>query len=351
MSHEPLAVAASGQPSHIAHIAEQLDALMTLELRPRGRQGTIPHLYRAAREQLGKPLTLACAELLAAIRPGSTVILTTGAGHPDFLPRGETDGPPGVVAIAAVLSLGMRIVPVLVTEAEFVDSLAVTAVAGGVGVRDYASARRTPFTCAVVPFPADASADQVAIDYLAGFAPAALVACEKIGPNRQGVAHYASGIATAEPRARVEMLFDRASAAGIPSVGIGDNGNEIGCGLIFDAVQAHKEYGRTCQCPCGDGLATRVATDALAVGSTSNWAAYGVAACLAAMIGRPDLIRDVESERRTLEQCYLSGANDGVTGRAVDWVDGTPADVSIAIQTLMRRTVEACSAEPYQRPF
>jgi D-glutamate cyclase len=337
---------------HVAQIGELLDRLMTLDIRPKGRHGVLPKLYEAARERAGGPLSLAAAALLerAATR-GSTVILTTGAGHPDFLPSGETDGPPGIVAIAAVLSIGMGAVPVLVTEAEFVDNLRTTALAGGLGVRDYEVACRVPFTCSVVPFPCDDTAERVAQEYISRFSPVALVSCEKIGPNLEGVAHYASGVAMAPGRARVEALFDLAADARIPSVGIGDNGNEIGCGLILDAVRQHKAHGRVCRCPCGGGLATRVPTDVLVMGNNSNWAAYAVAACLAALVGRPDLIRDPETELRVLEGCAMSGAADGANGRATDSVDGTPGAVSASMQLLMRTVVTLCAAEPYQRPF
>jgi hypothetical protein len=337
---------------HIAQIGELLDRLMTIDMRPKGRQGILPRLYEAARRSAGEPLTLAAARTLFRVaKPGSTVLLTTGAGHPDFLPVGETDGPPGVVAIASVLALGMGVVPVLVTEAEFVDNLRTTALAGGLGIRDYEAACRVPFTCAVLPFPADDSAERVATEYLERFKPVALVSSEKIGPNPKGVAHYASGVAMPPGRARVELMFEHGKLAGLPSIGIGDNGNEIGCGLIIEAVQEHKPHGRICRCPCAGGLATRVATDVLVIGNNSNWGAYGVAACLAAIIGRPDLIREPELERRVLEWCAMSGAADGSTGRATDGVDGTPPEVSASIQHLMRSVVVACSAEPYVRPF
>jgi hypothetical protein len=334
------------------HVADTLDRIATLELRPRREQGVVRLLHDAARQKIGRPLTLHAAELLRdAIGPGDTVILTTGAGHHDFLPHGETDGPPGLVALAAVIASGLNAVPVLVTEAEFVHNLETTALAAGLGIRPYASARRAPFTCAVVPFPADASAPAVAADYLEQFAPVALISSEKIGPNADDVAHYASGVATTGERARIEELFDLAAAAGIPTLGIGDNGNEIGFGLIADAVREHKQWGRVCQCPCGGGLATRVATDALVIGSTSNWGAYAVAACLAAMLGRPELIRDRAAEHRVLDWCAMSGAADGANGRALPSVDGTPPEVSASVQHLMRSAVEICSSAPYERPF
>jgi hypothetical protein len=338
--------------AHIEHIADLLDRLATLDIRPRREQGVVGKLYEAARRRQGKSPTLAAAELLlGVVKPRSTVMIATGAGHPDFLPYGETDGPPGAVALATVLAVGMDAVPVLLTEAAFVENLTATAVAGGLGVRDFDSAHRAPFTCCVVSFPSDDSAPEVAHEYLHRFQPVVLVATEKLGPNADGVAHYASGVAVTPDRARVEELFDLAPSREIPTIGIGDSGNEIGFGAIQDAVREHKRWGNVCQCPCEGGIATRVATDAIVVGNTSNWAAYAVGACLAAMLGRPDLVRDAMSEHRVLDRCAMSGAADGATLRAASSVDGTPAEVSASVHQLMRSTVEICTARPYKRPF
>jgi len=340
------------QRGHIEHIAEALDQLATLEIRSRQEQGVIRKLHEAARAKLGKPLALGAAELLFdSVSEGDNVILTTGAGHRQFLPQGETDGPPGAVAIASVLAEGMRVTPILVTELELVDNLAATAAAAGLRLRNNESARTSQITCTVIAFPADNSAAAASADLLDTFQPAALVSIEKIGPNDAGVSHYASGIETTSERARVECLFDLAAVRGVPTIGIGDNGNEIGFGLIADAVRRHKKWGDVCQCPCGAGLATRVGTDALVVGSTSNWGAYAVAACLAAMLERPDLIRDPVIERHVLEQCVAAGAFDGSNGLAVPSVDGTPPEASASVQQLMKSVVEICSSEPYERPF
>ena len=74
------------------------------------------------------------------------------------------------------------------------------------------------------------------------------------------------GTPTAGDRARAECLFDEAAARGIPSLGIGDNGNELGFGLIADAVAKYK--------PNGARLCTRVKTDVLIPANTSNWVAF-----------------------------------------------------------------------------
>lgn len=335
------------------NIGENLDRICTVTIRPQGPgQAVIRHLYAAARERFRLPLTMLAAErLTGALGPGKVFIMTTGAGIADYLPVGETDGPPGAAALAAVLTAGMSATPVFVTEAEYVENVAATALAAGLGIRDFEVARRVPGTCAVAPFPANETAAQVAEEYLKRYQPQAIIAVEKLGPNTAGVAHTATGLPAGSSRARVETLFDLAAPRGILTVGVGDNGNEIGCGAILEAVKQHKEYGAVCRCPCGQGIATRVGTDALVVAGTSNWGAYGIAAPIAASLGNPSLLHSAEVERRMLEECVRTGGADGSLGRHTVSVDGTPGSVQIALLELMRSVVTIGLMPPRKRPF
>src|SRR5512133_2168516 len=142
---------------HLTFIGENLDQLVSLEMRPQGKsQGIIRQLYDAARAKHGEPITTLAARLLAErVRPGDVVFITTGAGVPDYLPYGETDGPLGAAALALGVSASLGAVPILLTEAEYVDVQAGTCLAIGLGIRTPEVARRVARTCAVLPFPAD----------------------------------------------------------------------------------------------------------------------------------------------------------------------------------------------------
>ncbi|HUZ01892.1 MAG TPA: glutamate cyclase domain-containing protein [Thermomicrobiaceae bacterium] len=335
-------------------IAQDCDQLMTLELRPRGySHGVIHHLYHAAREKVGEPLAMAAARRLTqSAKAGDVVILTTGAGNARYLPKGETDGPLGLTAIARILADGFGIVPVIVTEADYVSNIEATAVAAGLGIRGVDEAGKVAYTTAVLPFPNEAeAARRGAADLLDRLDPKAIVAVEKLGPNAVGVAHSATGLPMGEERAQVEHLFAAARERGILTVGIGDNGNEIGFGLIQEAVWEFKPFGRTCRCPCGQGMATVVATDVLVVAGTSNWGGYAVEACLAAIAGKPELIHGARVEQRMLEECVRTGAVDGSTGRQILQVDGTVPEVQLAFNELFRAIVRSGLEEPRSRPF
>lgn len=335
-------------------IGQDCDQLMTLELRPRGySHGVVHKLYRAARQKGGAPLSLTAAQRLTeAAKAGDVVILTTGAGNALYLPKGETDGPLGLAAIARLLAEGFGIIPIILTEAAYVENVAATAVAAGLGIRSVEEVRKVACTAAILPFPnEEPAARQRAIELLDGLNPRALVAVEKLGPNAAGVTHSATGIPSGEERAQLEHLFTAARDRGILTVGIGDNGNEIGFGLIQEAVWEYKPFGRKCQCPCGQGMATVVPTDVLVVAGTSNWGGYAVEACLAAIAGKPELIHSTRVEQFMLDECVRTGGVDGSTGRQILQVDGTSMEVQLALTELFRSIVHYGLEQPRTRPF
>lgn len=330
----------------LALIGRHIDRLVTVEARisPTSRN-VIVALYEAAcAAQGGGPLSMRAAEqILRHLGPGKTVFLTTGAGDPRFLPAGETDGPPGVAALAVAIHAATGAVPLLLTEEPFRANLAATALAAGLGIRDPQYALTTGFTTAVLPLAHDDTAEAEAARYLDTYRPAMVISIEKLGPNPQGIAHTSTGTPTAGDRARAECLFDLAAARGIPSLGIGDNGNELGFGLIAEAVARHK--------PNGARLCTRVRTDVLLPANTSNWGAYAVEAALAARLGRPELMHSAETERRMIEACVDAHGADGSTGRHILQVDGMPAEVSCAIVTMLGCIVRNGLVTGFKRAF
>lgn len=327
-------------------MGRHIDRLVTVEARisPTSRN-VIVHLYEAACAALGGgPLSmLAARQILKHLGPGKTVFIVTGAGDPRHLPAGETDGPPGVAALALAIHAATGAVPLLFTEVPFQNNLAATALAVGLGIREPKYALETGYTTAVLPLAHDDTAEKQAVEYLDAYKPAMVISIEKLGPNPAGVAHTSTGTPTAGDRARAECLFDEAARRGIPSLGIGDNGNELGFGLIPDAVAKFK--------PNGARLCTRVATDVLIPANTSNWGAYAVEAALAALTGKPEIMHSADIERRMIEACVDTHAADGSTGRHILQVDGMPMEVSCAIVTMLGCIVRNGLVTGFKRAF
>lgn len=320
-------------------LGDDIDRLCTLDLRPPGpTSGYIGRFAAAVRARTAAPLTLTAAQCLQHTAPGSTIVIATGFCHPERLPAGETDGPPGAAALARAVRLGLDSTPLLLGEAAI--ELPLTACVERLGLRLYSeltTASQAPDGVAFQAFPSAIEPARVAAaKLLEQIRPAAIVVTEKVGPNRLGVAHSAMGFAIPEgARARVEYLLDAAQEAGVPTIGVGDNGNDMGFGVIEALVRQYKPYGDVCQCPCGGGLATVTKTTHLVTAAVANWGAYGIVTCLAALRRRPELLHSASTELQMLEACVQAGAADGITGRREATVDALPGPVQASIVELL----------------
>jgi D-glutamate cyclase len=336
----------------IEAIAENMELLSTVELsRYAYGRGVIPRLYHASRsKQGGIPSLTAARTLCERTKPGNVVVIITGAGGGDSLPFGENDGPMGAAAIAGALKFGLGAVPIILTEQAFLEMTRATTRAFGMWPSDLAAARRAHHHVAVDSFPADEAAETTA-DALLNLGPSAVIAIEKLGLNAKGVAHSATGKPLGEGRARAEVLTAKARQAGVYTLGIADNGNEIGCGIIADAVREYKPYGAVCQCPCQSGLACVDETDNLLIANVSNWGGYVLAATLGLLLGKPDLIHDGPLEERALWICAQAGGGDGRSGRPIFAADGIPGKYHGYFVDTLRYMVEFAQTEPPERPF
>lgn len=324
--------------------AINVDKLISVEMRSEGTvpSGVIHRLYDAAREEAGEPLTWGASRaLVRAIDPGDAVLVATGSGTPPWLPRGETDGPQGAVGLAHGLAIALGARPVLVTEERHVPPLRAAVHACGLNDVPFEQLLRRENAATVVSHPVDADADPEASEALfERVDPAAVVAVEKTGPNAEGVYHSLLGSAQNEGKAKMAPLFDLAADRGVLTVGVGDGGNEIGFGRIEDAVREIQPWGDACECPCEGGVATRVATDHLVVGGTSNWGAYGVQAMVAVLAETPEAMHSPDAEIRMLEHSVVAGSSDGIHARPVMMVDGTSAATQRGMVAMLNDVVE-----------
>jgi hypothetical protein len=279
------------------------------------------------------------------------VVIITGAGAPPYLPYGETDGPPGAAALARAIGRGLGARIVMLTEPQYMPSLRATVAAVGLPVLSDALAAKRPGAVILREYPVgDDEGRREADAVLSAYRPSVVMAVEKLGPNAKGVIHSLRGIDGTAHTGKAHHLMQAAQALEIPTIGFADGGNELGCGLIYDTVRRVLEYGAKCQCPCGGGMATVVKTDVLVVANTSNWGAYGAAACLALLLKDPALLPSPDEERRVIEQCALHGAGDGMAGLPVPWVDGTSTEVQQAI-LMMLHMIVANGLKHLRRPF
>lgn len=220
------------------------------------------------------------------------VVIMTGF-YIDRIAAPETDGPPGALAAGRAISrLGGRVV--------------------------YISDRYTaPLleafcedTAEVVTFPIcdEMASRETADDILHRLQPSLLLSIERCGVTARGSYLNCRGGDVSAFTARLDTLF----RSSIPSIGIGDGGNEIGMGRLATII------------PTIPGLPSEpaiTATSALIAASVSNWGAYGLVAGLSALAGR-DLLPAPEEEESLLRRLFDAGCYDGTCGQPVCGVDG-----------------------------
>jgi hypothetical protein len=163
---------------------------------------------------------------------------------------------------------------------------------------------------------------------------------ERIGANKKGVYHSMKGLEIDTTNfAFLDSLVELAREKNIFTVGIGDNGNELGCGIIFDEVQKIQPWGKVCQCPCQSGMASSSEVDILIMAAVSNWGAYGINTLLAYLLDNIELIHSERMEEKMLEVCVRTGCIDGDLDIPSPSVDGISLESQKAIITLLRETV------------
>ena len=126
-------------------------------------------------------------------------------------------------------------------------------------------------------------------------------------------------------------VVTEANKRGIFSVGIGDHGNELGFGTIYDAVVKTM--------PKGKALATVVKTDVVVPAMMSNWGCYGIEGCLAFLLRKPELIHTPEMEKRIVQACLDAGGLEAMYCTTDFFVDGLDGETSMAFMQILSNIV------------
>lgn len=305
----------------IYQAGENIDRLISLDLQ---HYGIIRKLYEAAREEAGLPLALKGAlSLVKRIKAGDPVLLCTGFPiAPSF--KGETDGIVGTAILARALKLGLEAQPIIVTEEENLPLI--TAACEGAGFTVHEQVDRAialPDVVTVLPFPKrEWEAGRQAAEIASALNPLAILAIEKPGRNAKGAYHASSGLSITEAVAKTEHLFLAVKERGGLTIGIGDQGNELGMGALKDVVVQFNRFGKVCECPCKGGIAAEVPSDVTIVGGVSDWGAIGVAANLTFLTSKSELLPEAEMLSSILGRTVQAGAIDSLSHASIPWIDG-----------------------------
>lgn len=322
------------------NVGENLDTLMNLD--PRG-YGVCRILYAGSRKATGEPLTMHAAQTLVdAVKPGDLVYILTGfVLLPHKVP--EMDGMVSSMLLARALVLAFDAKPIIVCPVDCVQAVKNCAAVVGLHIyEDIATVRELPMSMGVVSFTKDASHAAAAADaLLAQGMPAAVVSIEAPGANDAGVYHNAGSMDVSVLEAKIDALWAKLRELSVPSVAIGDLGNEIGMGKIADHIRsfvpftAHGE----CSCGCKGGILAQSTADSIITATCSDWGCYGLMAALAYLLRNIDILHTEEMEAEVMRAASRSGLID-MTGSLLPGIDGFNLKMNVSILSLMRQCTD-----------
>ena len=241
--------------------------------------------------------------------PGNVAIVTgfyiLSAGSP------ETDGPAGAIAIGRALqALGRRVTYIT-------DSYTVPVLEGlledGTEVVDFPIADIEP-------------SRKASSEILERLDLSLIISIERCSRTNDDAYLNMRYVDITPHTARLDYLFE----AGIPSVGIGDGGNEIGMGNLVEFIPQVETLPN-------DPAVTKV--DRLIISSVSNWGGYGLVAALSGLAGR-NLLPTIEGETKVIQKSVDMGAVDGTTGEREYYVDGFTTEENGVLLARLHAVVE-----------
>lgn len=161
-----------------------------------------------------------------------------------------------------------------------------------------------------------------AAELLAAHRPDLLLAIERSGRAADGRYYNASGFDISQHVAHLDNLFLAARAQGVPTLAVGDGGNELGFGARVNEAKALLGS-------AGD-IACVTAADHLVPCGVSNWGAYALAALVVRQRGSGSSC-DESALVELLQSLVAAGAIDGVDLRSAATVDGLPLEEEISM--------------------
>lgn len=326
----------------LARMDERLDRLVNLDIGGRG----VEHLYAAALARQGSSPVGAAAEALLKVDGGDTVVFTTGSVSRAWISPtiGENDGPAGLAAIVRAMSLARKTLNVVLAEETLIEPIGKVLTAAGLTVVPLEKARlacrdKSLAVVTLLPFTtSDGDARAEAGRLLDALDPRLLFSTERVGRNADGIYCSMRGIDFGADRARIDHVFDIAAQRGLPTVAVGDGGNEIGMGAVGEAVAAHVKFGDR-RPEGGAGIGATTATDVLVTAAVSNWGCYAIAAALAARLKMPSLLRAPDMERVLLRRGVEVGLINSVDGVVDANVDGISLETHVAVAEIISAIV------------
>ena len=222
---------------------------------------------------------------------------------------GETDGPPGALVLADALhKMGKEVALVTDQYSSFLLKAGLTCYANDLVIHTISDHQET--------------ADDEMLQLIEAFTPEHSVAIERPGRALDGHSYSMRGEKLDHVIPQLDLLFDPPCDRPYVTTAIGDGGNEMGMGKVYDFIRCHVHLGKKIGCV--------TKADYVIPAGISNWAGYGLAAALS-LLSRQNLLPPPGTERNVLEKMVQAGAVDGCTKKREVSVDGVPLDIYLNV--------------------
>ncbi len=238
-----------------------------------------------------------------------TVFIVTG--FYEIVPKViETDGPPGALAIGRALEqIGHKVVYIVDQHGmPFIEPES-----GRAEVIEF-------------PFTTDEQSKDFASSLLDDYEPSSVLAIERCSLTKSGDYLNMSGQDISPYNAKTDYLFLQHES----TVGIGDGGNEIGMGKLYDIIPTVPKLPQN---------PATTATTHLVIASVSNWGGYGIAAGLSILEGK-DLLNSRADETQLINNMVERGAVDGMHLTRIPAVDGFTLEENLVILDRLHRVIQ-----------
>ena len=228
------------------------------------------------------------------------IFITTGfyvAGH------AETDGPPGALTLCLILKK-LGYIPVILTDKycqNFFEKYDIKVIYMDIKMENESKINFIERT-------------------IKEYDPKGMISIERCGLNTENKYANMRNISINEHTAEIDLFFLNYYKK-IPTIGIGDGGNEIGMGNLENIIKNNLEL-----IPC------KIKVDKLIISSVSNWGGYGLAAYLCLLTKNKEFFESVEETIKNYIKYIVSiGSIDGVTHENKEKVDGNDIDIELNI--------------------
>ncbi len=236
---------------------------------------------------------------------------------------GETDGPPGALALAyALKKLNKKVI--IVTD-KYSEAL----------IR--AGAKSLRLIAEIYIFEEGREEEQ-SEEIIRKYKPEHIIAIERPGRNADNKCYSMYGEDITSYCPNTDILFIKAKENNIPTSAVGDGGNELGMGKIKEIVKKNVNMGNV--------ICAQFETDNLVAAGVSNWGAFGICAGLSILNDTALMLNEDEYEE-LMREIVKAGAVDGCSKKREVSVDGITYEENLAVLNKLRELSERERGKSY----